>query len=407
MKILYYDCFAGISGDMNLGALIDLGVPVEYLRKELNKLKLAGFKLECESSIKMGISGTRAKVMLEYTHSHDGKHKHHNKESHHGHRNLKDIRQIIVTSSLSDYVKTKSMEMFQCIAEAEARIHSKSVDEIHFHEVGAIDSIVDIVGAAICIEHLNPDKIIGSTVELGGGFVDCAHGTYPVPAPATAEILRGIPVSKGRVDKEATTPTGAAIVKVFVDEFTDTLNLQIHKTAYGIGYHDFSIPNVLRVYEGEFKDNNALSTDKSEAVLIECNIDDMNPEQYEFIMDNLFDAGAQDVFMVPIIMKKSRPAIQLKVLCAKPDQFNIEEILLHETTSIGIRYTTVTKSMLQRNIRTIETKYGAIRIKEAMLNGKIIKFKPEYEDCAQAAKAARVSLHEIYTEINYCMNQDK
>ena len=408
MKILYYDCFAGISGDMNLGALIDLGVPATYLDEELSKLNVFGYKLEWGPSVKMGISGTRANVILEHKHTHQEEHHHHGAHSHNHHRNLKDIKEIILSSPLSDFVKTKSMEMFQYIAEAEAKIHSKPVDEIHFHEVGAIDSIVDIVGAAICIEYLKPDKIIGSTVEVGGGFINIAHGTYPVPAPATAEILKGIPVHKGRVDKEATTPTGAAIVKVFVDEFSDDTDFKIDKVAYGIGYHDFSIPNILRVYIGESQGkSNIPGFETSSAILIECNIDDMNPEQYEYIMEKLFDAGAQDVYMTPIIMKKSRPAIQLSVLCGKQEQNKIKEILLLETTSLGLRYTTVTKSMLPRNIRTVETKYGPVRIKEALLNGKAIKYKAEYDDCAQAAKASGVSLHEIYEEIDWCLKREK
>lgn len=401
MKILYYDCSAGISGDMNLGALIDLGVPFEYLRAELNKLKVKGYTLECLSSVKMGISGTRVNVILEQHHSRQDKH------THHEHRNLKDISKIISSSPLSDYVKTKSMEVFRYIAEAEAKIHSKPLAEIHFHEVGAIDSIIDIVGSAICIEYLNPDKIIGSTIELGNGFVDCAHGRFPVPAPATAEILKGIPVKKGTVDKEATTPTGAAILKVFVDEFSDRISFLIKKIAYGIGHHDLTIPNVLRVYEGEMHVPSQLKTDRTEAILIECNIDDMNPEHYEYIMEKLFDAGAQDVFIVPVIMKKSRPAIQLKVLCSQQDQTSIEEILLYETTSLGVRYTTVTKSMLQRTMHTIETKYGPVRIKEAMLQGKIIKYKAEYEDCVLAAKKADVSLQEVYRVVNQIMNQNE
>ena len=407
MKIIYYDCFAGISGDMNLGAMIDLGVPLEYLKSELNKLHVEGYELECVPSIKMGISGTQAKVILRHNHSGHSHHEHKAGHSNQEHRNLHDIEQIIISSSLNDFVMQKSMEIFRHIAEAEAKIHSKPVEQIHFHEVGALDSIIDIVGAAICMDFLKPDRIIASTVELGSGYVNCAHGTYPVPAPATARILEGIPVKKGTVDKEATTPTGAAILKVFANEFTDQISFQIKKTGYGVGHHDFSIPNILRVHEGELSKSVILDTERSEAVLIESNIDDMNPEQYEFIMDWLFEAGAQDVFFVPVIMKKSRPAIQLKVLCARTDQTAIEEILFRHTTSLGIRYTNVNKSMLQRNMRTIDTEFGKIRIKEAILNGKVIKYKPEYEDCVKASKVADKSLQEIYKEIDRILDKLK
>ena len=408
MKLLYYDCFAGISGDMHLGALVDLGVPFSYLQAELNKLQLEGYTLECSPSVKMGISGTRVKVHLKHhEHPHRKVEKQGKDHPHSDHRNLDDIRKIITASSLSDFVKTKSMEVFQCIAEAEAKIHAKPVNEIHFHEVGAIDSIVDIVGSVLCIEYLRPDRIVSSRIELGGGFVECAHGIFPVPAPATAEILKGIPVKKGTVDKETTTPTGAAILKIFVGEYTDRLDFRINKTAYGIGHRDLTIPNVLRVYEGEIDQTEMINTDITSALLIECNIDDMNPEHYEFIMEKLFDAGAQDVYIVPIIMKKSRPAVQLSVLCSSHDRMLIEKMLLLETTSLGIRYSTVTKSMLPRTLRTIETIFGPVRIKEAMLDGKRIKFKAEYDDCVRAARSANVSLQEVYRAVNLVMDRNK
>ncbi|MBN1597749.1 MAG: nickel pincer cofactor biosynthesis protein LarC [Bacteroidales bacterium] len=396
MKILYYDCFAGISGDMNLGALIDLGIPKDYLVKELAKLNVKGYKIELGNELKMGISGTKANVILDSEkHGH-----HHNKK--HEHRNLADIEKIIDNSSLNDRVKTKSKEILKYIAEAEAKIHSKSIDKIHFHEVGATDSIIDIVGAAVCIDYLKPDKIMASTIELGGGFVHCAHGVFPVPAPATAEILKDIPVKKGKVDKETTTPTGAAILKAYVDEFIDNTAFTIIKTGYGIGHHDLEIPNVLRVYICVGAEEGIYNT--AEAILIECNIDDMNPEHYDYIIEKLFNLGAQDVYLVPIIMKKSRPANQLSVLCDEKDRKKIEEFILMETSSLGLRYQNVTKAMLKREIINIETKYGPIRIKTAYANGKPIKHKAEYDDCAAAAKKYGVSLKEIYTEIDKCYN---
>lgn len=404
MKILYYDCFSGISGDMNLGALIDAGVPSDYLIKELEKLNVQGYRLHISSALKMGISGTRAHVDLKDKGQHQKGHTHsHSHPQHHEHRNLQAIKKIISNSSLNQTIKEKSIAIFEEIARAEAKIHAKSIDEIHFHEVGAIDSIVDIVGAAICIDYLKPEKILSSTVELGGGFVHCTHGVFPVPAPATAEILTDIPVKKGTVDKETTTPTGAAILKIFVDEFVDKTNFKIQKTAYGIGHHDLDIPNVLRVYIGETEKN--LNLHKTEVLLVQCNIDDMNPEHYDYLMDTLFKAGAQDVFFVPMIMKKSRPAVQINVLCERNCYEAIENILLNETTSLGLRYYPVEKSMLERNIRSIETKYGTIRIKEGILAGKTIKSKAEYDDCVAAAKKANVPLQFVYKEVEKCLNK--
>jgi pyridinium-3,5-bisthiocarboxylic acid mononucleotide nickel chelatase len=400
MRILYYDCFTGISGDMNLGALIDAGVPSEYLTGELKKLDVEGYRLETSESLKMGISGI--KVIVELAHDHD----HHSHGHHsHDHRNLSQINDIIRKSSLSSFVKERSTAIFLEIAQAEAKIHSKPIDEIHFHEVGATDSIVDIVGAAICIEYLRPDKILASPVELGGGFVECAHGTFPVPAPATAEILRGIPVRTGAADTETTTPTGAAILKVFVDEFRDKTEFAIQKVAYGIGHKDLSIPNVLRVFIGEMTE--AGKYEDSQAVQIECNIDDMNPEQYDYIMNRLFEAGAHDVFLIPMIMKKSRPAIMLKVLCSLSDKDAMVNLILAETTSIGIRWYPVTKTMLERFVRTIETSYGPIKIKEAKVSGKSFKFKAEYDDCVAAARINKVSLRDIYEEVERCMQKNK
>jgi uncharacterized protein (TIGR00299 family) protein len=404
MKILYYDCFAGISGDMNLGALINLGVPAEHLVNELKKLKVEGYDIRISNELKMGINGTRVNIQLPDLHDHPHNHgqdnhhrKHHNSPMHHEHRNIRNIQSIIEASTLNNFIKEKSMAIFHEIAVAEAKIHAKVIDEIHFHEVGAIDSIIDIVGAAICIDYLKPDRIMASSVELGGGFVECAHGVFPVPAPATAEILKGIPVKTGKVDKETTTPTGAAILKVFVDEFTDALHISIVKTAYGIGYYDLAIPNVLRVYLADTQAE--ISGTEAGAIMLECNIDDMNPEHYSYVMDSLFEAGAQDVFIVPIIMKKSRPAVQLCVLCDEADRENMENIILKETTSLGIRYSNVTKSMLERKSRTIDTPYGKIRIKEGLSDGKTIKYKAEYDDCANAARKAGVSLKEVYSAV--------
>lgn len=425
MKVLYYDCFSGISGDMNLGAMVDLGVDPEYLSSELQKLKLEGYSLSFVTDQRKGISGTRAIVKLTddgHSHSHTQENlsnhtqfkptvgsqfqvSHGNHHSHEHGRNFADIKKLINESSLSEKVKALSLDMFNRVAVAEGKIHGKSADEVHFHEVGAVDSIVDIIGAAICIDFLKPDRIECSTIELGGGMVKCAHGTFPVPAPATAEILKNIPVKTGAVNVETTTPTGAAILAALTNEFTDKVTLSITKIGYGIGFRDTSIPNVLRVYLGESSENATDDYLTSQAEVIECNIDDMNPELYEHIMGRLFEAGADDVYFQPIVMKKSRPATMLSVICSKETSQTIENIILQETSSLGLRKYDVTKKMLKREWETLTTKWGNIRLKHAIYYGKIIKSKPEYGDIVGIAKKFNIPVSLVYKEIEYLTSQ--
>ncbi len=387
MDILYYDCFCGISGDMNLGALIDAGVPADYLESELKKLKIDGYDLQYKKHTKMGISGTLVNIETEETHAH---------------RSFGDIKHIISESLVSEYVKQNSINTFYILGQAEAKVHSKPIDEIHFHEVGAIDAIIDIVGAAICMEYLNPKKIICSTVETGGGFVRCAHGNFPVPAPATAEILNGIPVKKGGVNSETTTPTGAAILKNYVTEYTDNISFTIEKTSYGIGHKDFEVPNVLRVYSA--KESSIAAENGYEAeIILECNIDDMPPERYEFIIDKLLYQGAKDVTLIPCIMKKSRPATELKVLCKASDKMSLENTILRETTTLGVRSYPIQKRVMERKTNTISTKYGDISVKFAYDQGEIIKYKAEYEDCKKAAIEHNKSLQQIYSELEFIL----
>jgi uncharacterized protein (TIGR00299 family) protein len=405
--ILYYDCFSGISGDMHLGAMLDLGVDPEHLLGQLRKLKLEEYEIRISKDQKQGISGTRVDViLLQETDSHDQTHQHENGHKHeqgHEHRNLADIRKIINDSTLDLQVKERSLKMFEKLAEAEAKIHGKSIDEVHFHEVGAVDSIVDIVGAAICIEYLKPDRIMASEVELGGGFVVCEHGTFPVPAPATAEILTGIPVRSGAVRFETTTPTGALILACNVDEFTPLRGMKIRKTAYGIGHKDLEIPNVLRVYLAETIENEG---SREKAWILECNIDDMNPEMYGYVMDTLFAQGADDVFITPIIMKKARPASKLSVLCPAGKKAQLTEVLLTQTTSLGVRASEVDKTMLQREYSKIQTRYGEVTIKTAIYRGQKLKSKPEYEDCARLAREHGVPVQQIYQEISGFVNKE-
>ncbi|MDR1864064.1 MAG: nickel pincer cofactor biosynthesis protein LarC, partial [Bacteroidales bacterium] len=283
------------------------------------------------------------------------------------------------------------------VARAEAKIHGKSLGEVHFHEVGAVDSIIDIVGAAICIDFLKPDRIIASPVEMGGGFVQCAHGTFPVPAPATLEIMKGKPVKLGAVPFETATPTGVAILAALADEFTETPAFTVTKTGYGIGHRDGDIPNVLRVCMGETGDTAAGQT--VEAAVVECNIDDMNPEYYGYVMEQLFAAGADDVFLQPVIMKKSRPSVLLSVLCAPEKTEEMKRILFTETTTLGVRCHSVKKQMLERLTETADTPWGKVGVKVARFNGKEVKSKPEYDDCAAIARKNGIPIEQVYRYI--------
>ncbi|MCT8975760.1 nickel pincer cofactor biosynthesis protein LarC [Clostridium sp. CX1] len=431
MRTLYYDCFSGISGDMNLGALIDVGVDKEYLIRELSKLNLDEYEIKIDKDNRKGITGTKVDVILkhhshtnsvsshdhhvEYHHISGENHKHcHNDTNHehnHIHRNLQDIELIIQKSNLNENIKNISLGIFKKVAEAEAKVHGKTMKEVHFHEVGAVDSIVDIVGAAICFDCLKIDRIKASTVEVGSGFVKCAHGVMPVPAPATVEILKGVPL-RSNLSFEATTPTGAAILAYAVEEFTDSRNFKIDKIGYGIGQKDIGdIPNVLRVYIGEEIKEEMFSNDlledpseyqeltADEVEVTECNIDDMNPEMYDYIMELLFNKGALDVYLTPIIMKKGRPAVKLNVIYTKEKSEEIREIILTQTTTLGIRKYKAHRDILKRDFVKVKTKYGEITVKNAYYKGKKIKSKPEYGDCKRAALENKVSINDVYSEV--------
>jgi len=391
MKVLYYDCFAGISGDMNLGAMLDLGVDREHLLTELARLDMGPYEVKISGDRRRGITGTKVDVIV----GHGGH------ENGHGARTFRDIAAMIRESGLSDPVKVISLRIFTRIAEAEAKVHGHAVEDVHFHEVGAIDSIVDIVGAAICLDCLKVDRILSSPVQVGGGFVQCAHGLLPVPAPATVEILRGIPMKTGLVPFETTTPTGAAILAAVVDVFTETLQLTPEKVGYGIGHRDTEVPNVLRVLLGQASaDDVALPGPGSpEALILECNIDDMNPEHYERLMELFFEAGAHDVYLTPIMMKKSRPAVTLSVLCDADRRQAMEEIFWRHSSTFGLRTHKVSKTVLQREMQRVATAYGEVSVKNGYLNGRLIKSKPEYEDCKRLAKEKGLSMAEIYESV--------
>ncbi len=383
MKILYYDCFSGISGDMNLGAMLDLGVNPSYLLEELKKIRIDSYEIRIFQDKRRGISGTRFEVFIppESSPRHS--------------RNYPEIALLIQESELSERAKELSLLIFMKIAEAEARIHDCPLEEIHFHEVGAIDSILDIVGAAVCLDFLQVDRVLSSSVEVGGGVVRCAHGILPVPAPATTEILKGIPIKYGAVPFETTTPTGAAILAATVNAFTDKVNFTPQKIGYGIGQRDTEIPNVLRVYLGEIEDGLEEGVTEEDAWLVECNLDDMNPELYEAVMEALFEKGALDVYLTPIIMKKSRPAVTLSIICSGDRKRDMEEVIWHQTTTFGLRSSRISKAMLKREFAEVKTPYGPVSMKYAVFRGRRIKSKPEYEDCKRLARENGVGIKEI------------
>lgn len=383
MRVLWYDCFSGISGDMNLGAMIDLGVELSYLKSELEKLNLKGWDLVAEKEQRHGITGTKVTVK-QLVHEHHQRH-------------LSDIQKIIFDSSLSDKVKNLSMKIFMKIADAEAAVHGIPVEKVHFHEVGAIDSIIDITGAAICFYALNVDEVYVSEIELGAGFVNCDHGKLPVPAPATAEIIKGMPVRIGGVDFEATTPTGAAILSSLTTGLCPGNSIIIENTAYGVGHKDHpTVPNLLRVSLGQ-----ALSGPVSghKALLLESNIDDMNPEYYEYISERLFKSGASDVYFSQTIMKKGRPGVMLSVICESGLEDKIKEIIFTESTTLGIRTIEFNKDTLTREFDNVETIYGKVTFKRSFFNGREVSVKPEYDECKKIASEKSIPVKEVYNNI--------
>jgi len=396
MRALFYQPSCGIAGDMHIAALIELGVPEQHLREQLNKLTLsAEFQLTLSPAAKMGINGTHAKVTT---------------EDQHDHRHHSTIVKLITAANFTPGIEQRALGIFQAIAEAEGKIHNVTPDKVHFHEVGAIDSIVDIVAAAICIEYLQPDIILSNAIEVGSGMVDCAHGRFPVPAPATQELLAQAPCTYGGTDGECTTPTGAAILGVSVDEFLPKGIFQPEKVGYGVGYKDFAIPNVLRVVLGEYQSGDStrptgdgFSAQELELELhhykIEANIDDMNPEAYEPLIDALFTAGAGDVYLTPIIMKKGRPAHCITALSHKDKVDAISDTLLNLSTTIGLRIVPFAKRVLSRELKQIKTRYGSVQVKEVIQPNGQKRWKAEYSDVAHIAEAQKLNFQQVNSEI--------
>lgn len=374
MRIAYFDCFAGISGDMALGALVDAGADFDKLKIELDKLGVSGYEIERGASVKRGISATDISVKL---------HHHHHGEDHHHHgRSYSEIVSIIQSSELSEWIKTKSVAIFTRLGEAEAKIHGKSIEEIHFHEVGAVDAIVDIVGACICLQMLEIAKVYASPMPTFHGTVECAHGLLPLPAPATLELLKGVPWRKLGIEGELVTPTGAAIISTLAEGFGPMPGMTVNAIGYGSGKNDYGISNVLPVLVGDIQQE---SGEKTDVWVIETNIDDMNPQLYDIVMERLFAAGALDVYLTPIQMKKNRPATLLSVICKPDDSTKMTDVIFEETTSIGVRQSIVSRCCLDREIVAVNTGYGPIRVKVARRAGKVDNAKPEYDDCKAAA----------------------
>jgi len=386
MKIAYFDCFSGISGDMTVGALLDAGLKIETLEKELNKLGLSGYQLEVNKVAKKGISATQFNVKI----------KEEGVE-----RRFKDILDILEESKLNEEIKKETKKIFFNIAQAESKIHRKDIDKIHFHEIGGLDSIIDITSAVIGIKTLGIEEIYSSALPVGKGFVKCAHGVIPVPAPATLELLKNIPTYSGGTESEMITPTGAAIIGTLAKSFGERPLMKIERIGYGAGEKEFTIPNLLRVSIGEkiLKDENLEDVYVSdEPVLIETNIDDMNPEFYDYIMDRLFSQGALDVFLTPIQMKKNRPAHMLSIIVYEQNLNEILEVLFSESTTLGVRIREIKRLRLAQQNFIAETKYGKIRVKVGMFKGEIKNIAPEYEDCKKIAKQHKVPLKEVYDE---------
>lgn len=382
-KVLYLSAYSGVSGNMLIGALLDAGYPQAELSKTVSALPVSGYTLKFEKAVKMGIEATHFDVELDPTENQP-------------HRHLRHIVEIIDAADLSDSVKQRSIAVFTKLAEAEAKVHGTTVEKIHFHEVGAVDAIIDVVGTVSGLEALGVEKIVAGNLRTGFGFIECAHGSMPIPAPATAELLHGIPYKQGDVEKELLTPTGAALVATLCDSFGDRPEgFVTERTAYGAGGWDLDIPNVLRAEIGQL----SCSTEKKGLCVLETNIDDCSPQVVSYAMDRLFEAGALDVWQTPILMKKGRSGIKLSVLCPVSLKNELEWIVFEETSSIGIRSFSVDRTALDRREETVETPWGPVRVKISSWNGKICSSTPEYDDCRKQAEANGIPLKMIMDSV--------
>ena len=379
MTIAYFDCFSGISGDMVLGALVDLGLGLNELTDALSTLDLEEFRLEAREVQSYGLRASKVDVIVPESVLV---------------RTFNNIRELISSSGLPEEVKSTSLEIFMRLALAESVVHSKPVDQVHFHEVGAVDSIVDIVGSAYGIHALGISEVFASPLPMGHGMIKTAHGSLPVPAPAVLEILEDTPTYGRGIPTEIVTPTGAALVKTLAGSFGNAPPMRIAKTGYGAGSKDIGVPNLLRVITGEPLD---FPTDAEElAYLISTNIDDMNPEFYDYVMERLFGAGAQDVWLAPIQMKKTRPGTVINVLCSPAEASDLKRIMLEETSTFGLRTSMVMKKAIEREVIEVDTPWGAVRVKIGRESGHVTSVSPEFADCARIAGEQGVPIKEVF-----------
>lgn len=383
MKILYLDCQAGISGDMTVGALLDLGVPLEYLCAELGKLELpsGSYDLSASRTERQQVAALKFDVAV---------------NDHHTHRHYAGIDALISESGLSDRVKKQSRLIFRRLAEAESLVHGIAIEDVHFHEVGAIDSIIDIVGTAICLEYLGVKTVYAAALPLGGGFVETSHGRLQVPAPATAELLKGLAVHGECGPGERVTPTGAAIVAALASRSGKQPAMVLEKTGCGAGGKDFpDCPNILRAFLGKSAEK-ADTDDDADVIVVESNIDDSTPELLGYAMERLFEGGALDVFFTPVQMKKCRPGVMLSFLCHPERLERLSQLLLTETTAIGLRYYRADRIVLQRRIVEQQTEFGPVRFKEVIDRlGNVLRALPEYEDCRRIARENEIPCREV------------
>ena len=380
MKVAYFDCFSGISGNMILGALVDAGLDVERLRAELARLPVSDYTLSAEKVQRRGLRGTYVEVTI----SEVGVERH-----------LHHIEEIIAGSDLPDEVKQLSLAIFQRLAKAEAHVHGMPMDHVHFHEVGAVDAIVDVVGAAVGLWLMGIEHVYASPVHVGRGTVTCAHGTLPVPAPATQELLRGVPIYGRDVEAELVTPTGAAILTTLVDEFGAAPPMQVAQVGYGAGSRDLPLPNLLRVSIGDTV-TTVEGYEEDVVTVVETNIDDMNPEFYDHVMARLFDAGALDVFLTPIQMKGGRPAAQLTALVTEECMADTLDVLFAETTTIGVRTCPMHRWKLGRERLVVDTRFGPVGVKVARRGDAILNVAPEYQECRRVATQQGLHLKEVF-----------
>jgi pyridinium-3,5-bisthiocarboxylic acid mononucleotide nickel chelatase len=389
MRIVYFEPFSGISGDMVLGALLDLGLELETLQHQLNALPLRDYGLSSRRCSKAGIRAIKFDV-------NDRTGAEEVAAAHHSHTSYREIRNMIQSSPLSAWVKGKSLEAFRRLAEAEAKIHDRDPEEVQFHEVGAVDSIVDIVGCMIGLERFLPATFLSAPVNVGQGTLRCQHGIYPAPGPATEELLKGIPTYSDAISGELTTPTGATLLATLVERFGPRPLMRIEGAGYGAGSRDLAgVANVLRITIGEEIRFDQPASAREQVAVIEATIDDMNPQIYGYFQERAFEQGALDVYATPVQMKKNRPAMELTVVCTPESVERLSRLIFAETTTIGIRYTIAERKTLQRQFAEVQTEYGPVTIKVSSLDGRRMNFVPEYEDCRRLAVENDVALKEV------------